>query len=756
MGKSAILFFICWLSFYSIAEAQQDSLKSLLNTNLSAKEHLAVLEQLIEANRYEDRPQSLVYGQQAFQYASQNEDIGVRTKARELLGYAYYINFEFDSALLYLREGLELAGNQPEYNEKLFFYTGDAFWYSGRFDSALVYHTKGQTSARETNNLPLLATLTINIADYYRQTGNFDKALDIYWEGIAYAKQDPSGTVLPKAYNNTALLFGYLGDTYTELNYYFKAIEAAEKPSNGRLLGLLYANVAEAYTTLGDYSNALKYASIGITKSRKANQLRYLMSTYEMMGVMYLNMDSLAQARTSFEESIRLNEQVKDKRFVARNLGNMGDLEKRLKNYPQAIRYYEQAITIQNEIAEKKFKIEDLLGLARTHIEQGNLGAAKKNNDEALKIAKQLGIRPFIAQSYLLHADILEEKGDTKSALSFRRQYDSIQTVLAKEDRLKYVNNLEKLNQAKLKELENLSLKKDMEGQAGVIDRQEKFFAAGMMMIFFLLAISFFILWLLRRNQSARKLITEQNAALISKNEEIQAMSDQQENLLHLVVHDLRSPLNKIEGLVNILRMEGGLTASQQELVKLMEDVSKKSKSFISEFLETSQVQYRSKQPKKEYFDLKQLLEEIRNEYTPHASKKEIEIVTEFNLPDQLAFSDKGLLYHIIINLLSNAIKYSPTNTRIEFRAWNEGDKLSLLIKDEGLGFDETDKQAIFKKFQRLSAKPIGPESSTGLGLYLTKILVDSLNGKISLESEEKKGSTFTIFFNNVFNQEKA
>jgi signal transduction histidine kinase len=123
-------------------------------------------------------------------------------------------------------------------------------------------------------------------------------------------------------------------------------------------------------------------------------------------------------------------------------------------------------------------------------------------------------------------------------------------------------------------------------------------------------------------------------------------------------VHDLRSPLNKIEGLVN---------ASQVELVKMMEEMSKKSKSFISEFLETTQIQYRSRQPKKEFFETLSFVEAIQKEYAPQAFKKEIELSCNVDTSPQRTYSDEGLLYHIIINLLSNAIKYSLPHTRIQF-----------------------------------------------------------------------------------------
>lgn len=751
--KSAniLLLLFLFLRMHAFAQAHESEVPRQRVMNLTPEQQIAWYEEAIENSKFDNRSKCLVLGKEAYHYGNQQQDVLFNAKGNELLGYAYLLNFQYDSALFYLKRGLRILRAQPKECIKLNMYAGDAFWYNGQFDSSRVYYQNGQRAARDVKNLPMLATLTINIADYYRQVGNFNDALTTYQQGIEYAQQDTSHIYLPKAYNNIALLYAYIGDTYTELDYYFKAVDASNKPILKRSQGLFYANIAEVYASLGDFEKSKEYIEKGISLSKEHHQLRALMNSYEMLGKLYLNMDSLRKAKNAFMESIRLNEELKDKRYVARNLGHLGTIECRLGNYKQAALYFEEGINTQEDIDDKKFKIKNLQGLSLALLYMGKLPEAFRKNDEALKLAETLGIPPAIAESYAIRSDILGRQGELKKALFFQKKYDSITSQIEKQDRIRYIHNLEKLQLAKVKEMENLTLKKDMELQATVIDRQKKTVFIGIITIIALAVVTFIIFALFRKNQKAKRLISLQNASLLAKHEEIQSMNEQQENLLHLVVHDLRSPLNKIEGLVSILRLEGGLTPGQLDLIRLIENVTKKNKMFISEFLETSQMQYRSRQPKKEAINLMLLLEEIKEEYTPQASKKEINILYKLNIPDKPAYCDRGLLYHIIINLLSNAIKYSPAQTQIDFHVWAEGEALCVLIKDQGQGFSEHDKQSLFKKFQKLSAQPIGSDSSTGLGLFLTKILVDSLNGKITLESEEKKGSSFLVKLEGVF-----
>lgn len=747
--KKQLLHVYLLVLFASIGYGQESNDKGKENSREALEKELIALEDKIQFNRLENRPLCLELGKQAKKKAMTSNLNSIQAKGLELLGYAYFLNFQYDSALLVLKEGLTKASLKESI--KLNTYAGDAFWYNGNFDSSLVHYQQGVLAARESNNKRELANLTVNIADYYRQVGDLDKSMSVYFEAIEYAKQDTSGMVLPKAYNNTALLYGFSGDLYTELDYYFKAIDASKNKALQKGVGLYYSNIAEVYSNLGDFQKANMYVQKGIQRSKEHNQLRQLMNEYEVLGNVYLNQDSIEQSKKAFLESIRLNEQLKDKRYFARNYGNLGEIERRLKNYEVSLQYYLKGIKIQDEISDKKFKIRNLLGISQTLLDMHNYAEAMRRNKQAYELAIALKIAPSISESFKLSASILEKQGDLKKSNVYYRKYDSLTTELRREDRRKYIDNLEKLQLAKLKELENLGLKKDMEIQAAVIDRQERMFSIGLVTIAVLLCIAFFIYWLLQKNQQAKRKISLQNAELIGKNEEIQSMSDQQENLLHLVVHDLRSPLNKIEGLTNILRMEGGLTAGQQELIAMMHDITKRSKSFISEFLETSQIQYRSRQPKIEPFDLQELINELQREFTPQATQKDINIDFKFNLPNKQCLLDRGLMYHILMNLLSNAIKFSPPHTTIQFQAWNGDSSLFITIQDQGQGFSDQDKEVIFKKFQRLSAQPTGPESSTGLGLFLTKTLVDSLNGKISLQSEENKGSIFTLIFNNVF-----
>lgn len=118
-----------------------------------------------------------------------------------------------------------------------------------------------------------------------------------------------------------------------------------------------------------------------------------------------------------------------------------------------------------------------------------------------------------------------------------------------------------------------------------------------------------------------------------------------------------------------------------------------------------------------------------------------------FNIEDHpIVYADETKLTEIADNLLNNAIKYSEKDKNITITVKQKNDKAILEIEDEGPGFTQEDKINLFQRFTRLSAKPTGGETSTGLGLSIVKALIEAHHGSIIAESEGKnKGSKFTV-----------
>jgi signal transduction histidine kinase len=147
-----------------------------------------------------------------------------------------------------------------------------------------------------------------------------------------------------------------------------------------------------------------------------------------------------------------------------------------------------------------------------------------------------------------------------------------------------------------------------------------------------------------------------------------------------------------------------------------------------------------------EFFPLVNLIEEVIMSVKPEAEKKKISLNKKIDDPSSIIYADPQKLKQVVYNLLDNSIKYTPENGKINLSAASSGDTVKIEVRDSGIGIKKDRLADIFAKFARHSPGYEG----TGLGLYIVRSFVEAHNGKIEVESEYGKGSTFKIYLPKV------
>lgn len=148
--------------------------------------------------------------------------------------------------------------------------------------------------------------------------------------------------------------------------------------------------------------------------------------------------------------------------------------------------------------------------------------------------------------------------------------------------------------------------------------------------------------------------------------------------------------------------------------------------------------------PIRTVFDISDFVFQKTKAFEPSAEAKGIHLQI-LRVESEEILQDINYLGRIIDNLLSNAIKFSRLNSTVGVAAGKSQDTLWISVRDEGPGFSDRDKNLLFQRFKKLSARPTGGESSNGLGLAIVKTLVDRLGGTIELNTEPGKGSEFIV-----------
>lgn len=227
---------------------------------------------------------------------------------------------------------------------------------------------------------------------------------------------------------------------------------------------------------------------------------------------------------------------------------------------------------------------------------------------------------------------------------------------------------------------------------------------------------------------------------------------DKTKNLfLANISHELRTPLNAIIGFSQALdsKIFGDLNEKQAEYIKDIQISSLHLLGMINEILDISKLEAHAMKFSPIELNPSQTIQEVVNILEPLYENKNITVKFNPNFECKIK-ADYQKFQQILYNLLSNAIKFTKEKGEIEIIQSKKDKNYTLKIKDNGIGIDKKFHNKIFKKFVHINNVYSKNQNSTGLGLTITKELVKLHKGKISLESEVNKGTTFILEFKNI------
>lgn len=215
---------------------------------------------------------------------------------------------------------------------------------------------------------------------------------------------------------------------------------------------------------------------------------------------------------------------------------------------------------------------------------------------------------------------------------------------------------------------------------------------------------------------------------------------------LRIAAHDLRNPLVSIRGLGEILLNEapGPLTPDQKEYLTVIHSASNRMLALVDDLLDISVIESGKLDMQLKKGSLEKVIAERIRIHKVFADEKRIALHWKYSdLPE--ALFDPSKIAQVIDNLLGNAIKYSPFDSNIYTIVELNNGMVMVSVRDEGPGIPEEDRVRIFREFQKLRLEPTGGEKSTGLGLAIARKIVEAHRGRLQVESQLGRGSTFSF-----------
>lgn len=226
-----------------------------------------------------------------------------------------------------------------------------------------------------------------------------------------------------------------------------------------------------------------------------------------------------------------------------------------------------------------------------------------------------------------------------------------------------------------------------------------------------------------------------------------------QDEFISTVSHEMRTPLTSIRGFSQTLLSSWDKLdeENKKKFIKIIEEQSGRLINLVENILTVSKIN--ADKPILKSVDVNSVIEKVIQLIS--IKDKTHKIIKNFSKNLPTANLDEDKFQQIMTNLIDNAEKYSPADSEVTISTALKNEKIEICVQDNGVGIKEEDISKIFEKFVRLENHLTSTTQGNGLGLYITKSLVELMNGQIFVESELNKGTKFKVTFP-VYNQEEA
>lgn len=508
----------------------------------------------------------------------------------------------------------------------------------------------------------------------------------------------------------------------------------------------------------GNVSKATEYLNKAIQLSKQVKDTVDMVQSYLKLGYIEELNDNTSKALAYYKRAEELNKDLPLSKNNLSVLHHIGKVHLKSGNHTHAITHFKQGITKTDDPIYANNHITFLTQTAEAHRRLGNDDSALIYHKDALAKAQEFSLPEEQVKVLIKIADIVKESSTDKSlehlkaaltiandmahpklaaevyramAAIYRQQerYDDALFTLEQQHLL--LDSLYVIN--KSQELAGLQAKNalmESTEKLNLLNRERKFeITIALFAILTVLLIAFLTWSNARKTKAVNVKLAESNQI--------------KDRLFSIIGHDLRGPIGNMPQLLSILEMDGIPIEEQREIIGILKQQSEASFEVLTSLLNWGKIQLQGVAVSMSDFQPKDFIDKNIGVLLNQAKDKSITITNE--VPATLkVFADASHFDFIIRNLLSNAIKFSYPDGTIDVCSHESSEKELVVfsVKDTGAGISQEQQQQFLRTNIDVSYGTKG-EKGTGLGLLLIKEFIHSNGGKIWIESEEKKGSTF-------------
>ena len=570
--------------------------------------------------------------------------------------------------------------------------------------------------------------------------------------------------------NNLGLAYSELSNYKMSLKYYFDALQLHEKSKNKKGEALTFSNIGIIYFNIGNLDKAMEFYEKSLDIRLKLNDDFGIASCYTNIGNILIIKKEFDKALDYNQKALKIFKDKDDIYNLANTYQQIGYYFLTVEDFQNSIIYYKKALEIGNKIKSENIIAHSCLNIGFSLMKIGKYNEVYDYLILSQKKFKKIGDLNMLKYSYESLSEYYEKTGNDKKSLKYYKKYSLLNDSLISLELSKRITESELLFESEKKENKINILTKEKELNKLKFEKTNQF--KRMLIILVIIAVLFAIILLWRFIEKIRsnKLLHEKNVSLEDKNIQIEEQNQKiEEHVIKLkeldetksrffanISHEFRTPLTLIQGPVqDVIKLEKKeLSDDKIYNLKIAHQNINHLKTLIDQILDLAKLKSGKLGLKTSKLDIVSFLEQIVNSFNSAiAAKKKISVLFHKNHENVYVYFDRQKLETIFMNLLSNAAKYIPNEGSITIEILDDGtintveNFIRIKIADTGIGISQDDLPHIFNRFYRAGNSSLSNIEGTGIGLELTKELIELHGGQISVESELGKGTTFFINF---------
>lgn len=605
-------------------------------------------------------------------------------------------------------------------------------------DSAFYYAQLEYDLAEASNNMVMMSRALNTQAISWHVRGDYDKALEFLFKSMEIKEEIGDNLGIAGAQNNIGRIYERQGDFVKALEYYNMSLKIKEEMGDQRLISNTLINIGSVFFAQGDPDEALEYYNNALKIKEELGNPNDIALVLIHIGTVYGEQGDTDKAIELFNRSLKIKEEVGDLQSVAGLQHNLGLIFAEQGEKDKALEYYRNSLVIRKQINDKGGVAESLSVLALFHQSQGNFKQAIDYGNQAFKLAEEIGDIEYSKDiSWDLYGSY-KAVGKYQKALEMHELAISLRdSILSEQNQRAAIEQEYRYDYEKQKALDDLENEKRVAMETQKKENQQKLsLAIGIgLLLALIMAWGIFNRLKVTRQQ---KLIIEEQKKKVEQSEKYK------EQFLANMSHEIRTPMHAISGMVNILQRNDhppsqevyldAMSKSADNLVVILNDVLDLSK------IEAGKLDIESipMNPRSVIDNVLQILKFRAEEKGLTMSAK-----VDDDVP-QHVMGDPARLNQILINLVGNAIKFTEKGS-VSINLEKAADNLVFKVVDTGIGIPKEKQEHIFGAFEQATESTSRHYGGTGLGLNITRQLVQLQKGSVLVNSEEGKGSTFSV-----------